>query len=88
MRPFRLDSKTILSHLLYPTDLNLRIKEYKFIDFAILQAKRTIAFNWKKKRKEAPAIGAWTKSMVRCMSIKRITDFENRNEILRLDTLY
>ncbi len=65
-----LDSKMILLHL-YPTDLNLRIKEYKFSDFVILRAKRALALNWKKT--EAPAIGAWIKNIAQCMSTESMT---------------
>ncbi len=65
-----LDSKMILLHL-YPTDLNLRIEEYEFIDFATLQAKRTLPFNWEKT--EAPAIGAWIQNIAQCMSTESMT---------------
>lgn len=61
-----LDSKMILLHM-YPTDLNLRTKEYMFINFAIRQAKRLIALNWKKTA--APTIDAWSENMVQCMSL-------------------
>lgn len=64
------DSKMILLHL-YPTNLKLRTRECKFIDFAILQAKRLIALNWKKI--SAPTIGAWINTMAQCMSMERIT---------------
>lgn len=65
-----LNSKMILLHL-HPTDLKLRTKEYAFIDFAILQAKRVIAFNWKKT--DSPTIGVWIENMAQCMSLERIT---------------
>lgn len=42
-----LDAEMILLHL-YPTNLKLKPQEYKFIDFTILQAKRTIALKCKK----------------------------------------
>lgn len=60
----------LLWHL-YPTYLHLGPKEYKFMDFAILQAKRTIGLNW--KRVEAPTVGMWLKNMVQCMTMERIT---------------
>ena len=65
-----LDSKMILLHI-YPAGLNLRTKQYKFIDFAILQTKRLIALNWKKT--ETPTIGAWIKNMAHYMTMERIT---------------
>ncbi len=60
----------ILLHL-YPEDLKLRARERTFTNFAILQAKRLIALNWKKDT--APSIGAWIKCMAQYMSMERIT---------------
>lgn len=65
-----LDPIMTLLHL-YPPDLNLRAREYTFINFAVLQAKRLIALNWKKT--VVPTIGAWIRCMAQCMSIERIT---------------
>ena len=50
-----LDAKMILLHL-YPKNLRLNSQQRKFIDFAILQAKRMIALSW--KRSDPPVIGA------------------------------
>ena len=67
-----LDAKMILLHL-YPKNLKLNSQQRKFIDFAILQAKRVIA-SW--KRSDPPVIGAWIKAMVwPCMALEKITYF-------------
>lgn len=65
-----LDSKMVLCHI-YPTTISLRVQEYKFIHFALLQAKRTIAVSWKKTT--APKIGTWIKNMAQCMALEKIT---------------
>ena len=45
--------------------------EIKFIDMALLQAKRSIALGW--KNVDGPRIGAWLKQMSSSMSMEKLT---------------
>lgn len=67
-----LDPKMVILQL-HPKNLKLSTQQFKFIDFAMLQAKRLIACNWKKS--EPPTIGLWINSMAHCMAMERITYF-------------
>jgi len=61
----------VLSRVHLATQIVRIIKLCRFIDICILQAKRSIAFYWKKMEK--PPILQWTNNISFCLSMEKIT---------------
>ncbi len=56
---------------IYPKNFLQTLKQYTFLDFGLLQARRAIALCWKSM--DVPTFRMWIRELSNCIGLERLT---------------